>query len=222
MSYKVVEKFTSINGEGLRAGEPAVFIRFAGCNLNCNYCDTSWANQPEVVFEPMTAEGIYNYIINTGLKNVTLTGGEPLLQENITDLLLLLGRNPNLRIEIETNGSIDLAPYYRLNIKNLVFTMDYKLPLSRMEQQMLISNLDYLSELDVLKFVVQNVTELKHIDEFITKYDLIEKTNLLISPVYGAINPDTIVQYMLEHGQNDLRIQLQLHKIIWGQESRGV
>lgn len=222
MQYKVVEKFTSINGEGLRAGQLAVFIRFANCNLDCNYCDTSWAKESDVIYELMTAEGIYNFIISTGLRNVTLTGGEPLLQENISELLLLLGRNENLRIEVETNGSIDLGPYFQLGIKNITFTMDYKLPFSGMEKYMLLSNLKYLGARDVLKFVVQDVEELNFVNELIMENNLQEKMNLFISPVYGTINPKEIVEYMLAQGWNDVNLQFQLHKIIWGQESRGV
>ncbi len=222
MQYKVVEKFTSINGEGPRAGQLATFIRFASCNLDCNYCDTSWANEPDVSYELMTAERIYNYIISTGVQNVTLTGGEPLLQRNISELLLLLGRNEDLQIEVETNGSIDLGPYFQLDISNMAYTMDYKLPFSGMERQMLTSNLKYLGKKDALKFVVQDIEELKLVDRLILKYNLQGKTNILISPVFGEINPEAIVKYMLAQGWNEVNLQLQLHKIIWGKESRGV
>lgn len=88
--YKVVERFVSINGEGQRAGELAVFIRFAGCNLNCSYCDTKWANAADVPYEELSAEELYDYIKRTEIKNVTLTGGEPLIAEDIDKLLLLL------------------------------------------------------------------------------------------------------------------------------------
>jgi 7-carboxy-7-deazaguanine synthase len=87
---KVVEKFTSINGEGTRAGELAVFIRFKGCNLRCSYCDTMWANEPECPYKEETPEEILNYVLGTGIHNVTLTGGEPLLQKDIRDLIHLL------------------------------------------------------------------------------------------------------------------------------------
>ena len=79
---KVVEKFTSINGEGTRAGELAVFIRFKGCNLRCSYCDTMWANTSECPYKEETPEEILNYVLGTGIHNVTLTGGEPLLQKS--------------------------------------------------------------------------------------------------------------------------------------------
>ena len=75
---KVVEKFTSINGEGTRAGELAVFVRFKGCNLRCSYCDTMWANEPDCQYKEETSEEILNYVLGTGIRNVTLTGGEPL------------------------------------------------------------------------------------------------------------------------------------------------
>ena len=87
--FKVAEKFVSINGEGPRAGELAVFLRFCGCNLNCGYCDTRWANSADVKCELASAEEIVAYVKSTGVKNVTMTGGEPLLQENIVCLLNL-------------------------------------------------------------------------------------------------------------------------------------
>ena len=87
---KVVEKFTSINGEGTRAGELAVFIRFKGCNLRCSYCDTMWANEPDCQYKEETPEEILNYVLETGIRNVTLTGGEPLLQKDIRELINLL------------------------------------------------------------------------------------------------------------------------------------
>ena len=84
---KVVEKFISINGEGRRYGELAVFIRFKGCNLNCSYCDTKWANEPACDYEELSPDDICEYVSETGIKNVTLTGGEPLLQKDIRSLV---------------------------------------------------------------------------------------------------------------------------------------
>ena len=87
--YEVVEKFVSINGEGTKAGQLAVFIRFKGCNLNCKYCDTKWANEQETPSQPMTEKEILDYVLSTGVKNVTLTGGEPLLREGIENVIPL-------------------------------------------------------------------------------------------------------------------------------------
>ena len=90
MDFKVAEKFVSINGEGTKAGQPAVFIRLAGCNLRCSYCDTMWANGFDAPHVKMTEEEIAGYVRSTGIKNVTLTGGEPLLAENVHILLAAL------------------------------------------------------------------------------------------------------------------------------------
>ena len=114
MIYKVVETFISINGEGQHAGELALFIRFAGCNLNCNYCDTRWANQPDVVYQEMTETEIKALVADSGVRNVTLTGGEPLLQPGMYQLLETVGSLTDIRIEIETNGSVDIGPYMTL------------------------------------------------------------------------------------------------------------
>ena len=97
-TYPVAEIFSSINGEGVLAGQLAVFVRFVGCNLRCSYCDTMWANSPDAPHREMTAEQIVQEILDTGIHNVTLTGGEPLLQPHIHELLALLSDHPQLRM----------------------------------------------------------------------------------------------------------------------------
>lgn len=152
LRYQVVESFLSINGEGKRAGQLAVFLRFAGCNLKCSYCDTMWANQPDVAYTWMTKEEIYEIVRQSGAKNVTITGGEPLLQEGMKELLAFLAEDESLTIEIETNGSVDLTPYLSISDR-VVMTMDYKLPGSGMEDRMNLSNLKKLRTVDTVKFV---------------------------------------------------------------------
>lgn len=219
--YKVVEKFVSINGEGKRAGQLAVFIRFKGCNLNCSYCDTRWANEKTAAYTPMTAEEIYNYIKETGVKNCTLTGGEPLLQDNIKELLELLAQDKVLRVEIETNGSIDLQPFDRIE-NRAAFTMDYKQPSSGMENKMCISNFKLLKEKDTVKFVSGSLKDLEKAREIIELYRLTERCGVYISPVFGCIEPSRIVEFLVENNMNDVNIQLQLHKFIWDKDARGV
>ena len=127
MIYKVAEKFVSINGEGTHSGQLAVFIRFCGCNLKCSFCDTTWVNEEDVPYEEMSLEEICEYIKETGIHNVTLTGGEPLKQPGIRlliDCILAMG----MYVEIETNGSVDLSRFK----SKASFTMDYKLPGSGM------------------------------------------------------------------------------------------
>ena len=218
---KVVEKFISINGEGRRAGQLALFIRFAGCNLDCSYCDTSWANSDDVHFEPMSAEDIYSYVKSTGVRNITLTGGEPLMQTGIHELLQLLSNDKSLYIEIETNGSMSLEGF--CDIHNAPsFTMDYKLPSSNMEHTMDTENFDVLTEKDTVKFVCGSHEDLKRAYDIIKKYGLSEKTAVYISPVFGNIEPEDIVEFMKKHNMNGVNLQLQLHKIIWSPDKKGV
>lgn len=121
--YAVAEKFVSINGEGRKAGELAVFIRFRKCNLRCSYCDTKWANTDHAQAEMMTEQEIADYIKASGVKNVTLTGGEPLLRENMEELISLLGES-GFAVEIETNGSIPLKNYGEMTaVQALLWTI---------------------------------------------------------------------------------------------------
>ena len=119
----------------------------------------------------MSAEEIYGYIKKCGVKNVTLTGGEPLIQENIKELISLLAGDHSLRIEIETNGSVDLFPF--LDIEgNVTFTMDYKLPGSHMEKYMALDNMRLLRACDSVKFVVSDLNDLNVSKRIIKEYDL--------------------------------------------------
>lgn len=219
-TYPVAEKFLSINGEGVRAGELAVFIRFRGCNLNCGYCDTKWANCADTPAEELTAEEIAAYAEASGADNVTLTGGEPLLQKELYALIAMLmekGKN----VEIETNGSV---PVRELAEKPLrpVFTMDYKLPSSGMEKAMCLENFRYLAKKDTVKFVSGSVDDLERASEIIEKYSLIGRCHVYFSPVFGSIEPERIVEFMKQRRLNGARLQLQLHKFIWTPDKKGV
>lgn len=201
--YEVVEKFVSINGEGTKAGQLAVFIRFKGCNLNCKYCDTKWANEQGTPSQPMTEKEILDYVLSTGVKNVTLTGGEPLLREGIENVITVLAEN-NLNIEIETNGSVYLDKIRKLHKENVTFTMDYKLSCSGMEAAMNLDNFDILNSNDTVKFVAGCREDLIKAKQIIEKYNLYGKCNLYISPVFGMIEPEEIVNFMKENVMNDV------------------
>lgn len=218
--YPVAEHFVSINGESTRAGELAVFIRFRGCNLRCSYCDTMWANSVSAAAEMMTADQIADIVKSSGVKNVTLTGGEPLMQNNIqelTDKLISQGS----RVEIETNGSVSLQTLADAEYRP-VFTMDYKLPSSGMEQFMDENNFRYLKEQDTVKFVSGNYEDLEKAKYIIDKHDLLSKCHVYLSPVFGKIEPADMVDFMIKNNMNSVRLQLQLHKFIWDPEKRGV
>ena len=220
MSFKVVEIFESINGEGMRAGELAVFVRMKGCNLSCNYCDTMWANEADCEFEEMTADRIVERVKKSGIKNVTLTGGEPLLQKDADKLLKLFSDEKDIRVEIETNGSVNLSPF--LKYENTSFTMDYKLPESDMEKYMDLENFKILRKKDTLKFVASSVNDLKKAKDIIEKYDLIDRVNIIFSPVFGKIELTDIVDFLKDNKLNDVMMQLQMHKFIWAPDERGV
>lgn len=219
--YNVAEIFVSINGEGTRAGQLAVFVRFQGCNLCCSYCDTQWANQPDTPCRTMTAAEIRAEIHQTGVRNVTLTGGEPLKQEHMLELLKLLAQDNQLYVEIETNGSVPLAPF--LNMENRPsMTMDYKLPSSGMETFMCLDNLALLQKQDTVKFVSGSTTDLERARAVIDEYNLTQRCAVYLSPVFGQLEPETMVEFLKQHRMNGVTLQLQLHKIIWDPNARGV
>lgn len=218
---KVVEKFVSINGEGSKAGQIAVFIRFAGCNLDCVYCDTKWANEEDVSYLEMSKEEIYEYIKNTGVKNITVTGGEPLLQDGIYEFLEYLSLDKELYVEIETNGSVDISLFKKID-NTPSFTMDYKLDYSNMENKMFLDNLKNLDKRDVIKFVSGSQKDLEILKNIVEKYSLMERTKVYVSPVFGAIEPSVIVDWMIENNLNGMNLQIQMHKIIWDPEKKGV
>lgn len=220
MIYPVVERFVSINGEGRKAGELAVFIRFRKCNLNCSYCDTKWANTEDCPAEMLSAEQIAGYVYGTGVKNVTLTGGEPLLQENLGELIDILIEQGNA-VEIETNGSISIAELSRRENRPS-FTLDYKLPDSNMEREMDLGNYNYIRPEDTVKFVAGSISDLETAVKIIEKYELLKRCSVYISPVFNRINPADIVDFMKKNNLNGVKLQLQLHKFIWNPEERGV
>lgn len=219
--YKVVEKFVSINGEATHAGELACFIRFAGCNLACGYCDTKWANEPQVSYEGLSGAEIYAYIKESGVKNVTLTGGEPLIQPDIRALIALLASDEHLRVEIETNGSVDISGYDK-RPDNVCMTLDYKLPDSGMERFMCVENYAWLKPQDAVKFVCSSRSDLEKAKAIITKYRLCEKATVYLSSAFAAITPAQIVDFMIQENMKDVRLQLQMHKYIWDPDKKGV
>ena len=205
----VNEIFFSIDGEGKRAGKLAAFIRLAGCNLRCSYCDTEYAfTDGQLMRIDEIAEAV------EGWENVTVTGGEPLLQ----DIHALLERLQGHEVNIETNGSVDVTPYHKYPW--VFFTLDYKCPSSGMESSMLEKNFQTLRSQDVLKFVVGDREDLRRAQEVCEKYE--PRCPVYLSPVFGKIEAKEIVEYMKSARYKNWRLQLQLHKYIWPPDARGV
>lgn len=219
--FNLIEKFLSVDGEGPTAGRLAAFIRFQGCNLRCNWCDTTYSFEKNHVTEQCTAQEIYDYIKSTGTVCVTLTGGEPLLQPNIEEVLELVNADDSLDVHIETNGSVDIEPFQK-QFPNLSFIVDYKLNASGMTDKMCENNLRVVRPNDVYKFVVGSMEDLVQAEAVIREYNLCEKIQVFFSPVLGQIDPAEIVEFMKEKTLNRVRLQIQLHKVIWHPEERGV
>ena len=221
-SLNVVEVFHSIEGEGIRTGMPVTFIRLAGCNLRCSYCDTKYAQeatQGELI-------SIDDIVSKVRFKAVTITGGEPLLHEQQVIELIEKLNNNGCYVNIETNGSVDILPFI-LPVRTGAgfFTVDYKCPCSGMEDKMLVSNFSIMDENDVLKFVVANDEDLIAIRKFLTTYPSFKST-IFISPCFGKISLEHLVTEIkllkLKFPRFDIRFQVQLHKIVWNPEERGV
>lgn len=221
--FNIVEKFLSIDGEGPSSGEIATFIRFMGCNLRCSWCDTAYSWEKESTNELLSSEEIYEYIKKNGSTNVTLTGGEPLIQDNIDELLEILSKDKSLKIHIETNGSVDIGALKKRHCNgNIIYIVDYKLPSSKMSGAMNLNNLNNVDSDDAYKFVVGSNEDLSMAYEIIKKYDLTAKCLVYLSPVSGDIEPEEIVEFMKDKKLNNVRLQIQLHKIIWDKNARGV
>ena len=160
--FNIVEKFLSIDGEGPSSGELATFIRFQGCNLRCSWCDTTYSWGRENISEKLSAHNIYDYIKNNKVNNVTLTGGVPLIQENIHELLSILENDSDLNVHIETNGSVDIEPFKeKYKSGNISSIVDFKLPSSKMTGKMNYNNLNCVSKKDAYKFVIGSMEDLE-------------------------------------------------------------
>lgn len=214
---KVVEKFISIDGEGPTAGALSVFVRFAGCNLRCAWCDTSYAWDTTADVTDMSASEIADYIKSTGIGHVTITGGEPLLQPG---LIGLLSRLADYQVHIETNGAIPVEQF-RIG-DNIHFVIDYKLPDSGMEERMHLPNLASVRKADAYKFVIASNRDLDKAVKIVRQYNLEEKTQVYFSTVFGKMEPAVVVERMKSEKFNGVKIQLQLHKFIWDPQRKGV
>lgn len=197
-------------------------------------CDTLYAVDPQTeedkqnAFVTMTVDEILAKCKEFGFKKITFTGGEPLIQKDAAELVALLLDN-NFEVNIETNGAVDIHEFNDRLIdlleddellNNLIYTLDYKCPSSGMEDKMILSNINYLNQIDVLKFVVGSQEDLDKMKAIVEQY--IPECHIFVSPVFGQIEPKDIVQYILDNKLENVRVQLQLHKIIWDMNTRGV
>ena len=211
---KISEIFCSIQGESTYSGLPCIFIRLAGCNLRCDYCDTTYSYESDI---SLSIDDIITKIQEYDpIKLVEITGGEPLLQSEVFQLISLLHEN-GYTILLETNGSMLLkdVPEYVIKI------IDVKGPGSDEENSFLIENLEYINiEKDEIKFVLSDNFDYNWAKDFIMKYQLNEY-EILFSPVAGKLKPADLAKWIIDD-KLSVRMQLQLHKIIWDKDKRGI
>ena len=209
----ISEIFKSIQGETSFSGLPFVFIRLAECNLNCSYCDTKYAKKGGKEF---SIEQVIKKVKKYGVKNICVTGGEPLLQRDCLKLLDKLV-SENYLVLLETNGVEDIS---KVNKKVRVI-MDIKCPGSRVSKETNWNNLKYLSKKDEVKFVVTSYKDFRWAIKIIKGNRLYEKTNILFSPAFGLINLRDLARWVLNCNL-DVRMQGQFHKYIWGEKAKGI
>lgn len=212
----VNEIFTTIEGETTWTGIPMLFIRFTGCPLRCAYCDTTYAYTEGT---PYSIDQLMNVVENAGLSIVHLTGGEPLDQSDLPELVHRL-TEAGYRVVIETGGSRDIKPVIRDNVHIM---LDVKTPGSSMDNHNQLENFPLMrAHTDEFKFVICDR------DDFDWSLDQIREHKLLrsgcvinMSPAFPTLEPRTLAEWILET-RMPLRLNCQLHKFIWPDKNRGV
>jgi 7-carboxy-7-deazaguanine synthase len=207
------EIYRSIQGESTFAGLPCVFVRLAVCDARCVYCDTPHAfNQGQ----NWSANEIINRVLGYQCPLVEITGGEPLLQEEVLPLMTRLA-DQGLTVLLETSGAHDVGPVDpRVHI-----IMDLKCPASGECPNNRWENLDQLKPSDQIKFVIGSRGDFDWTVETIGKLQLDQRFTVLLSPVFGIVSPLALAQWLLA-SRVQVRMQIQLHKVIWDPQTRGV
>jgi 7-carboxy-7-deazaguanine synthase len=213
MNLTVCETFTSVMGESTLAGLPAFFIRLTGCNLRCRYCDTTYAYEGG---ETRSVASLVAEARLSGARLALVTGGEPLLQENtgyLLDSLIKAG----LEVALETNGSLPIKGIAG-RVRRI---LDLKCPGSGMSEHNYWENLKNLADRDEVKFVVASQEDFTWALDVAQRYGLLDRLPVLISPVFGVLAASEVAAWIVASGR-PVRLNLQLHKYIWGPEVRGV
>ncbi len=210
---RVTEIFHSVQGESTFAGLPCVFVRLTGCPLRCTWCDTEYAFFSGT---DRSIEDILDTVQSYGCQLVEVTGGEPLAQPESSTLLRRLCE-AGFTVLLETSGAIDTTivdPSVRI-------ILDVKCPGSGMTERMHWPNVERLRPQDEAKFVIQDRGDYEWAKEVLNRFRLIDRCPVLFSPVFGALDPRQLAEWLLAD-RLPIRLQLQLHKHIWAPDMRGV
>lgn len=207
---RITEIFHSLQGESLTVGVPTVFVRLTGCPLRCVYCDTDYAFGGG---EWMTFEDILAEIKQYGCEHVCITGGEPLAQKRVFEFFKLLC-DEGYKVSTETGGAHDINPID----KRVMVVMDLKTPDSQEMARNLYSNIALLKPTDQVKFVICSRKDYEWCKMTVQQYDITSKCEVLFSPSYGQVEYADLAEWILKD-RFKVRMQVQLHKIIWGERT---
>lgn len=209
---RLIEIFSSVQGETSFSGLPTTFIRLAACNLRCTWCDTTYSFGKGT---PYSLDSILDEVKQKGCRYICVTGGEPLLQENVHPLMEALLEKGHI-VSIETGGSLSTE---KIDPRVKVI-LDIKCPGSGMEGKNDWSNINRLRGHDEVKFVLLDRKDYEYAK---SKIHLLDKkvSEILLSPVFGALDPKELVKWILED-KLPVRLNLQIHKWIWSPETKGV
>ena len=213
MALKINEIYYSVQGESTHAGRPCIFIRLTYCNLRCTYCDSEYTFYEG---KDMEITHIMNEIKQWDCNLVEVTGGEPLFQDKCINLLNELV-NSNYEVMLETGGSLSISDVP----KKVIRIVDFKCPSSAMEKKNLWSIVEDLQPHDEVKFVIGNREDFDWARDRIIEYSLDKICTLLFSPTFEKIDPQLIVEWILVENL-PVRMQMQMHKMIWSPDKQGV
>ena len=213
-SLQIVEIFSSIQGESSLTGLPTTFVRLAACNLRCTWCDTTYSFGRGI---PWELNQIIQEVERHGCHYVCITGGEPLLQANVYILMKLLC-DRGFKLSLETGGSLSTDQVD----ERVMIVLDVKCPGSGMSHKNFWDNLPRLRKSDEVKFVLAERDDYEYAKTICAKYQLFNQVNnVLFSPVFGELNPQELVKWILAD-RLPVRLNLQIHKFIWDPLQRGV
>ena len=213
VTLQVSEIFSSIQGESHWAGYPCTFVRLAGCNLDCAYCDTRYAREGGA---PVALDEVLRAVAREGLGTVEVTGGEPLVQPGTPALLEALVEESR-RVLLETNGSLPLDPVP----PGVHVIMDLKAPGSGMADRNRWENLSALRPTDEVKIVCRDRADYEWSVGVIRAHGLVGRVKVNLSPVWGRLDPALLARWILDD-RLDVRLQVQLHRVLWPDRDRGV
>jgi 7-carboxy-7-deazaguanine synthase len=206
---KIFEIFYSLQGESSRVGLPTIFIRLSGCPMRCHYCDTAYAFQGGVM---MDMDDIMETIKKYDTHYVTVTGGEPLAQKEVLSLLKVLA-DQNYDVSLETGGGISIKEVD----PRIKIILDIKTPESGEEKKNHWENLNLIHAKDEIKFVLCSREDYDWAKKILDQYKLTERCHVLFSPVYQKLNTTDLGNWILQD-QLPVRLQIQLHKLLWGEK----